>query len=142
MTPTQAQILAVFKDMLTNDPEEAHGMLDILKSELTQNAKRAGASHSNPDVTGVKVGDWIKIKDGASAYMPKKHWGKFFKIKKLADKHYYLYNPENLDKDLWPFFDDIKPLAEEDKSSAALRAAKEALARVNPGAMKGQVSQA
>jgi hypothetical protein len=96
-----AQITAAFTALPS---DEKKNMLDMLTLSARNAAKEI--SKASGITTQVKVGDQVTVT--SSTFVAKKYWGKTFTVTKIAPTHFWLFNPEQPEKNLWPLHGDVK----------------------------------
>lgn len=101
MENIQAQITSAFSALPS---DEKKNMLDMLTLSARNAAKEI--SKASGISTAVKVGDQVTIT--SSTFVAKKYWGQSFTVTKVAPTHFWLFNPEQPEKNLWPLHGDVK----------------------------------
>ena len=101
MSNTIAQITAAFTALPS---DEKKNMLDMLTLSARNAAKEI--SKASGISTVVKVGDQVTVT--SSTFVAKKYWGQTFTVTKVAPTHFWLFNPEQPEKNLWPLHGDVK----------------------------------
>jgi hypothetical protein len=95
MTNQQAQILAAFNAL---SADEKNTTLATLRTVTTS---------KTPLVIGeIAVGDTVTVL-ADSEWVNKDYWGMSFTVVKVAKKHFYLANPKNAAKCLWPLHSEV-----------------------------------
>ena len=95
MTNEQAQILAAFNAL---SADEKNTTLTTLRTVTTS---------KTPLVVGeIAVGDVVTVM-ADSEWVKKEFWGKSFTVVKVAKKHFYLADPKNPAKCLWPLHSEV-----------------------------------